>query len=156
MKKATLHIIHGFLGAGKTTFSQKLMKETNAVHLNPDEWCVKLFSKQEFEQNWENCFAKTLEILWQQTKNYLLNGTDVIFDSGFWDKASRCNAKSIAIECGAEFKHYYIYVPDDIAKQRIALRSGKIADNNIKNYERIKTLFSEPDADETVIVIHNY
>lgn len=156
MKKATLHIIQGFLGAGKTTFSQKLAMEINAVHLNPDEWCVKLFSKQEYEQNWEKCFTQIREILWEKNKAYLLNGTDVIFDSGFRDKESRLYAQSIAIECGAEFKHYYIYVPDDIAKQRIAMRTGKIAENNLKNYNLIKKLFAEPDADEMAIVIHNY
>ena len=44
------YLICGFLGAGKTTYSQKLSKETGAIHLNPDEWCIKLFSKEEYEK----------------------------------------------------------------------------------------------------------
>ena len=47
-------------------------------------------------------------------------------------------------------------MPDDIAKDRILLRSGKIAENNVRNFDEIKKLFSEPDIDEDVIIINNY
>lgn len=153
MKTATLHIIHGFLGAGKTTFSQKLTKELNAVHLNPDEWCVKLFTKEEYEKAWEKCFSSTLDMLWQKTREYLNNGTDVVFDSGFWDRGSRDYARQVAKQCQAGFKHYFLDTPDEIAKQRLARRSGKIAINNIKHYDEIKKLFSRPDTDEEVIIV---
>jgi predicted kinase len=156
MKKSTLYIIHGFLGSGKTTFSKKLSLEIGAVHMNPDEWCVKLFDKKNYEHNWEKCFDETVNILWEKVAEYLTNGTDVIFDMGFWDRQSRNHAKSIAIKYNSDFKHYYIYVPDDIAKERILSRSGKIAENNVRNFDEIKKLFSEPDVDEDVIIINNY
>jgi predicted kinase len=155
MKKSILYIIHGFLGSGKTTFSKKLSLETGAVHMNPDEWCVKLFEKN-YGQHWEKCFNETVNILWEKAAEYLSDGTDVIFDMGFWDKQSRSHAKSIATKCNSDFKHYYIYVPDDIAKERILLRSGKIAENNVENFDEIKKRFSEPDIDEDVIIINNY
>ncbi len=155
MKKSTLYIIHGFIGAGKTTFSKKLASETGAVHLNPDEWCVKLFTPKNYEANWEKCFADTMDILWNKTKEYLGKGTDVILDMGFWDRQSRDAAKNLAIECNSYFKHYYIYVPDNIAKQRISLRTGKIAENNVKNFDEIKKRFSAPESDEDAIIINN-
>lgn len=153
MKQATLHIIHGFLGAGKTTFSQKLAEEINAIHLNPDEWCIKLFTQKEFEENWEKCFASTQDILWQKTIEYLNNGIDVIFDAGFWDRNSRDYARKIAKQCQADFKHYFLDTSDNIAKQRLANRSGRIAMNNIKNFDEIKRQFSSPEADEEVIIV---
>jgi predicted kinase len=156
MKKPVLYIIHGFLGSGKTTFSKKLSLETGAVHINPDEWCVKLFDKKDCEQHWEKCFDETVDILWKKAAEYLNNGTDVIFDMGFWDRQSRNHAKSIAAECSSDFKHYYLYVPDNIAKERILSRSGKTAENNVNNFDKIKKRFSEPDTDEDVIVINNY
>jgi predicted kinase len=155
MKKSTLYIIHGFLGSGKTTFSEKLSLETGAVHMNPDEWCVKLFEKNN-RQHWRKCFDETVNILWEKTVEYLSNGTDVIFDMGFWDRQSRNHAKSIAAKCNSDFKHYYIYVPDDIAKERLLSRSGKIAENNVENFDEIKKQFSEPDIDEDIIIINNY
>ena len=156
MKRSTLYIIHGFLGSGKTTFSKKLSLETGAMHMNPDELCVKLFDEKDYEQHWEKFFDKTVNILWKKTVEYLSNGTDVIFDMGFWDRQSRNYAKSIAAKCNSDFKHYYIYVPDDIAKERILSRSSKIAENNIRNFDKIKKRFSEPDTDEDVIIIKNY
>jgi len=156
MKKPILYIIHGFLGSGKTTFSKKLSLETGAVHINPDEWCMKLFDKKNYEQHWEKCFDETVNILWEKAAEYLSNGTDVIFDMGFWDRQSRNHAKSIAAKCNSDFKHYYLYVPDDIAKERILSRSGKIAENNVRNFDEIKKLFSEPDSDEDAIIINNY
>ena len=86
MKKSTLYIIHGFLGSGKTTFSKKSSLEIGAVHMNPDEWCVKLFDKKDYEHNWEKCSDETVNILWEKTAEYLTNRTDVIFDMGFWDR----------------------------------------------------------------------
>lgn len=50
MTKPTYYLVCGFLGAVKTTHSKKLAQETGAIHLNPDEWCVKLFSKTEYEK----------------------------------------------------------------------------------------------------------
>ena len=88
----TCYLICGFLGAGKTTYSQKLSEETEAIHLNPDEWCMKLFSTEEYEQNWDKCFSKTIEHLWKKAEEYAQNGKSIIFDMGFWTKLSRDEA----------------------------------------------------------------
>ncbi len=153
---ATLHIIQGFLGAGKSTFSRQLATQTNALHLNPDDWCMRLFKPEEYESQWEKCFAQTLEILWQKTEEALKSGQDVIFDCGFWNRESRDFAKSQAQKFGADYKHYYIYAPDKILKQRIAQRTGKIAEHNLAHFDEIKLLFAEPQEDEDAILIKNY
>lgn len=36
----TVHMIHGFVGVGKTTFAKKLQQEVNAVRFSPDEWMI--------------------------------------------------------------------------------------------------------------------
>lgn len=153
---ATLHIIQGFLGAGKSTFSKKLAQENDAIIYNPDEWVEIIFTKDEFLANWNKCFDETVNILWKNAKNMLLSGKDVIFDMGFWDKQSRDNAKEFATKLNVGFKHYYVYAPDDILKERISLRSGEIAERNLKNFEKLKENFVEPKDDEEVIVIKNF
>ncbi len=157
MKKTpTIYLICGFLGAGKTTYSKKLAKEKNAIHLNPDEVVMKRYSKEEYENNWEACFAETMDFLWQETASYIQQNKDIIFDVGFWDKASRVIAKEKATKLGATPIIYYIYAPDEILKQRISSRKGKIAEHNLLHFDDIKKYFEEPSDDETFITIKNY
>jgi predicted kinase len=41
----TAHLIHGYLGAGKTTFAMGLESETGAVRFTHDEWMRKLYGE---------------------------------------------------------------------------------------------------------------
>ena len=154
--KPVCYIICGFLGAGKTTYSKKLAQETGALHLNADEWCMKLFSKDEYEKNWEDCFLKTMDFLWQRGDELLKEGKSVIFDIGFWSKQSRDEAYKKASELGFLPVVHYVYAPDNILTERIAKRKGAIAENNIKNFDEIKKLFEEPSDDEKYIKIDNF
>ena len=40
-----LHLIHGFVGAGKTTFAKKLEHFLPAVRFTHDEWMSKLYGE---------------------------------------------------------------------------------------------------------------
>lgn len=156
-KQAKLYIIQGFIGAGKSTFSKKLAEQTQAVHLNPDEWVTNYFSKEQYMSNWNECFDRTLELLWNKTKEYLSAGQDVIFDMGFWQKKDRIFARQLAKEYGAQLVHYYLYVPDEILKQRIiATRPPEWAKIHLQNFESNKAKFELPDAEEACITIDNY
>lgn len=157
MKKATLYIIQGFIAAGKSTFSRNLAIETNAIHLNPDEWVTKLYKKEIYMNNYSECFDNTLEILWDKTKDYLNRGYDVIFDMGFWKREDRVYARSIADECDANVIHYYLNVPSKILKERIIkTRSKEWAEIHINNFEKNLSEFEPPFEDEHAIVISNY
>ena len=149
------YLICGFLGAGKTTYSQKLSKETGAIHLNPDEWCMKLFSKEIYEQNWDECFSETIEYLWKKAEEYAKNGKSIIFDMGFWTKISRDEAIKKAVELGFLPIIHYISAPDDILKSRISKRNGHIAIHNLKQFDKLKKQFEEPSLDECFIKIDN-
>ena len=154
--KQVCYIICGFLGAGKTTYSKKLEQETGSMHLNADEYCMKLFSKDEYEENWEECFLKTLEYLWEIALELSKIEKSVILDIGFWSKQSRDEASQKAMELGFLPIVHYVYAPDNILKERIAKRKGAIAENNIKNFDEIKKLFEEPSDDEKYIKIDNF
>ncbi len=156
MSLPTCYLICGFLGAGKTTYSQKLSKETGAIHLNPDEWCMKLFSKKEYEQNWNKCFSETIEYLWKKAEEYAKNGKSVIFDMGFWTKQSRDEATQRAKDLGFNSVIHFLTVPDEILKQRISKRSGTIADYNLQHFNALKQQFEEPSTDEEYVLIKNY
>lgn len=151
-----LYLICGFLGAGKTTFSKKLAIDTGAMCFNTDEWVLKLFSPSEYESNWEQCFEAATNAIWTEIKLCAYNGQSAILDTGFWTYAERNSARKRASAIGMIPILYYVYAPDDILKQRISQRHGKIAQNNIKNFDKIKKLFEVPDNSETFTLINNF
>ncbi len=152
----TIYLICGFLGAGKTTYSKKLAETTGAIHLNPDDVCMHRYKPEEYESNWEYCFTQTLDFLWQEIANYIKQNKDVIFDVGFWSKLSRDKAVNKVKQMGGKPVIYYVYAPDDILKQRIATRKGKIAEQNLLNFDNTKKLFEEPSEGEDFVTIKNY
>lgn len=156
-RQSTLYIIQGFIASGKSTFSKKLSLEAKAVHLNPDEWVAKLYEKEFYINNWNECFDNVLKKLWDDAKNYLNNGIDVVFDMGFWKKKDRDYARKIALECEAICKHYYLNVPEEILKERIiSTRSKEWAKIHLENFDKNKKQFEEPFKEEGAIVINNY
>lgn len=153
----TLYIIQGFLGAGKTTYSLKLAKEVNAIRYNADEWVMRDFCHQQQLDDWEECFAKATRAIWVEAEKAVkLNKQSVILDFGFWTRESRMFAKHKAAEWDIQFKHYYLYVPDEILIERINKRTGPIADQNLKNFYKYKSIFEEPLSSEEFIKIDNY
>ena len=53
MRKATVYLICGFIGSGKTTFAKKLEKETGAIRITKDEWLISLFGHDPSIPNYE-------------------------------------------------------------------------------------------------------
>ena len=41
-EEATVYLLCGFIGAGKTTFARKLDERTGAVRITKDEWLIRL------------------------------------------------------------------------------------------------------------------
>lgn len=153
---AKLFLICGFLGAGKTTVSKRLADEYNAEYMNVDETVMKTFTPDEYENNWETCFGKAEEMLWQKVQECAEHNKNVVFDVGFWTRKSRDDARLRATQVGMAPVLYYVYAPDKILKQRIAKRPGKIAANNVKNFDTIKQMFEPPQADEEFVQVDNF
>ncbi len=153
---ATIFLMCGFLGAGKTTVSRQLAKEYDAEYMNVDTHVMQMFSDAEYEHNWEKCFVAAEEDLWQKIVRCARDNKNVVFDVGFWTRKSRDMARMRARQIGITPMVYYVFAPDEILKKRIAQRLGKIAENNIKNFDTIKLMFEEPQANEDFIRIDNY
>lgn len=153
MNKPKLIIVQGFIGAGKTTYSKKLSEDLSAVRLNGDEYCEAHFTTEELEADWDKCFSQAITSLWCEAEQTLKGGHDVILDFGFWDRKSRDYARSMAYQWNVEFEHIYLDTPDNVLLERLSKRSGAIAENNIKNFDKLKTGFEQPADDENHIAI---
>lgn len=156
-EKTILYIIQGFIASGKTTYSTKLAKQNNAVHLNPDKIVEEMFEKEEYMKNWDKCFNSALIKMWEVAKENLLAGKSVVLDMGFWNRADRDIARAMAQKCCADFKHIYLYAPDEILKKRIIeTRSFEWANLHIENFHKNKLRFEEPQEDEEYTKINNF
>jgi predicted kinase len=93
---ATLHLLHGFTGAGKTTFARKLETELLALRFTPDEWIVQLYGNNPPEEHCLEYFDRVTNLIWKLTMQLLRSERDVILDFGFWSRVSRDEARSKA------------------------------------------------------------
>lgn len=150
-----LHALHGFVGAGKTTFAKKLEKETRAVRFTPDEWVLALYRDPEadFEDRWRRIDA----LIRATAARVLASGTDVIFDYGLWTRRERDGLRDFARENLAEFRLYGLQCPEGLMRDRVLARTAampdgalRIDDNAIAEF---KTRFEGLRADEEHIPV---
>ena len=79
---ATAHLIHGFLGVGKTTLAQELEQTIPAIRFSHDEWMTRLYGDDppvELFQEFCRRVSEQLEEVWSRC---LELGVDVVLDIG--------------------------------------------------------------------------
>jgi predicted kinase len=140
---ATLHLIHGFVGAGKTTFSKKLEKEANAIRFTLDEWVAVLYGSNPQQMEFQECENRVKTLIWNLAERALELGNDVILDFGFWKRSGRDEARERARRCGASVKLYDVRCPMEVIKARVLKRTAElpegalyIDENAIAEFER--------------------
>lgn len=124
----TVHMIHGFVGAGKTTFSKKLEKEVNAVRFTPDEWICDLYGDTHGDDNLPEYQARVDKVIRKIAEGVLASERDVILDFGFWKKVERDDIRRWAGNLGTEVKLYKLTCPDEVMEARVLTRSEEMPD----------------------------
>src|SRR5204862_8256337 len=122
----TLHLICGMPGTGKSTLAANLEREHQALRLTPDDWMAVLVGgdgrDQEMRTKIEglqlNVAVRALEL-----------GLDVVLDNGFWSRRERDEYRTRAAAIGAETRLYYLDIPKEEAKRRVALRNQNLPPN---------------------------
>jgi predicted kinase len=156
---ATLHLLHGFTGSGKTTFARKLEKELLALRFTPDEWIVQLYGNNPPEEHCLEYFDRVTNLIWKLTMELLRSERDVILDFGFWSRVSRDEARSKAQAAGAKVKLYFISCAEETMRQRVLERSAELPAGALSIDEHAIQLFKarfEPlGKDESHIIVRS-
>jgi predicted kinase len=121
MPVATLFLMVGLPGAGKTTRAQELAKSQDALRLTPDEWHLSLFGtslradgKRDLLEGWMITLAlRTLRL-----------GTSVVLDFGLWGRDERSALRWLADQAGVPCQVVYLPVDLDVQLARIAHREA--------------------------------
>ncbi len=140
---ATLHLIHGIVGAGKTTFSKRLENELNAIRFTPDEWMVALYSSNAPAEDFEHLEERIKGLIWKLTERALQLGIDVILDFGFWKRCDRDQARERGRRFNVSVKLYDVQCPEEEITARVLKRTEQmpegalyIDENAIEEFKR--------------------
>jgi hypothetical protein len=145
---ATLFLMVGLPGSGKTTMAKQLETEMKALRLTPDEW-MGAFSFNPYD---EDRRAQVESFQWDIAQKMLALGVNVILDWGFWSKAERDKYRKQANDLGVVSKVIFLPATRDELLDRLKNRSTVPSFNAVPVSEAHLdlwiSLFEPPTADE--------
>lgn len=110
---ATLNIIIGIPGSGKSNYAKKYLLTNNSVYLSSDDIRIELYG---FEDQTHNDVV--FETMKKRTLNALKEGKDVIYDATNLSKKRRGGIISEAHKLGAQINAYLCCTPINIILER--------------------------------------
>lgn len=123
---ATLFLICGLPGAGKTTLAKQLEQTRSAVRLCPDEWIAEILVDVNDRAEMDRLRAVVEAIQWTMAKRLLALGANVILENGFWSRAERASYRAEAEALGAGVELHYLEVAQDELWSRLAKRNANL------------------------------
>jgi len=155
--KGTAHLLHGFAGAGKTTFARRLEQQRSAVRFTHDEWKHKLYGENPTGAECADLFARVDGLIWQHALRLLDLGVDVILDHGFWSRQSRDQARWRVGDLGAQAVLYRIQCSQDEMERRVSRRTKDVPCDSLwinqAAVDEFKTRFEPLGSDEDHVEI---
>ena len=84
---ATIILLCGLPGSGKTTLAARLARERPALRLAEDDWMVQLFGSTTGSGEAQRDAIK--QVQWEIAVQVAQLSRDVVLDWGFWSRAER-------------------------------------------------------------------
>jgi predicted kinase len=145
---ATMLLMAGLPGAGKTTRARQLAAVHRALRLTPDHWMIPLFGDP-------MAGGKRLVLegrLISMALQALRLGTSVVLDFGLWGRDERPALRWLARSAGAACQVVYLPVAKDVQLARIAHRQATAPHQTFPmsgaDVDRWREQFQIPDAAE--------
>lgn len=125
---ATLHVIFGPCGAGKTTYAHALARREGAVAFVLDAWGARLFGPDvsgPLEFGWmRERLARCEAQIWLTATDVLAAGTSVVLDLGLMNRASRDRVRQIAQAKGLSPQWHFVDATQEVRRARVAGRNA--------------------------------
>ena len=123
---ATLFLICGLPGAGKTTLARQLERSQPALRLSPDEWIALLLADPADTAELDRLRSPVEAVQWEVAKRVLALGIDVVLEWGFWSREERARYRAEAEALGARVELRYLEVGRDELWARLARRNANL------------------------------
>jgi predicted kinase len=145
---ATLLLMVGLPGAGKTTRARQLARAHRALRLTPDEWMIPLFDGTQPDGKRDVLEGLLIAVALQA----LRAGTSVVLDFGLWGRDERSALRWLARSAGASCQVVYLPVDQDVQRARITHRQATAPHQTFPmteaDLDRWREQFQVPDAAE--------
>lgn len=152
-----IHLIVGNTGSGKTTYSNDLKKEINAIVFSIDKWNNILFLKDKTDNDGLEWFLERIERAELLILNLVIQlenaNIDSILDLGLSKFEHREKFREFAKTNGFDIKFHFLDIPKEIRKQRILNRNvtkGVTHEFDVtkENFEFMEAWFEKPTNSE--------
>ena len=124
---ATLHLVFGPCGAGKTSYARALARRENAVAFVLDDWGARLFGPDvhgPLDFVWlSERLGRCTALIWSTAAAVLDAGTSVVLDLGLMRRADRDRIREFAQEAGFSMQWHFLDAPQEVRRARVAARN---------------------------------
>jgi len=145
---ATLLLMVGLPGAGKTTRAKELAAAHQALRLTPDEWMIPLFGEPTADRKRDLLEGLLIAVALQT----LRLATNVVLDFGLWGRDERSALRWLAKTAGASCQVIYLPVDKHVQRARIAHRKASAPHTTFPmteaDIDKWREQFQAPDAAE--------
>lgn len=146
-RSATLVIVCGLPGSGKTTHARSLEEEMPAVRFCPDEWMDALRISLRDEARRDDIE----QLQWTLARRLLALGQSVLIEWGTWGRGERDRLRREARALGARVELHYLTAPTDVLFDRVQRRGMEEVPITREEAEAWEALIEIPAKDEMML-----
>ena len=156
---ATLNVIFGPSGAGKTLYANAFARREKAVAFILDDWMARMFGPdmpEPLQYDWMiervgRCEAQ----IWSVAAGVMATGTSVILDIGLMRRADRDRVREIAEGAGLPLQVHFVDAPPEVRRARVMERNvirgeGFAIDVPPDMFDFIEGVYEAPEPAELV------
>jgi predicted kinase len=154
---ATLNLVFGPIGAGKTTYAHALARREGAVAFVLDEWGARLFGPDvhgPLDFGWMlERLGRCQALIWSTATAVLAAGTSVVLDLGLMRREHRERIRKLAQEAGLSMQWHFVDAPQEVRRARVAGRNETKGETFAREvppemFDMIEAMYEAPEPEE--------
>ena len=128
-RAARVHLVIGPVGAGKSTFAERLVQERAAIRLTLDEWMVTLFRPDRPEADrigwYRERAQRCIDQIWKLAQRLTARGDEVVLEIGLLQRDERERFYERVDEAGLPLTIHVLDAAREIRRARVHERNRR-------------------------------